>query len=284
MTIVNTQENSNNMFSISFCKNFKLITQSNSSAILLSYLVMLNAQYGNREFYQTDEQIKYETALTENELRLAKNHLRKLGLIKTRKKKIEYYDQPVLHYLIQFDQIESLVALLKCGNHVSVNRGIHISGTVESTPKEDHEIKKDYEVKTYEAHSSNEPINFDLFWQAYPGPKVGKKKTKEAWVKAKPPIDIVLKACQMLVEQQSLFTNTNMAPTFLKHPTTWLNGECWNDEINLEADKKMISDRQHKGKIMPGSVRLLNDRMHDVHERRNREAMMRMDEMLEGAI
>lgn len=252
---------------VSFYKNFKLITKSNSAAILLSHLVMLNSQYGNKEFYHTDEQIKDETALTRNELAGAKKVLCALGLIQTRKKKIKYYDQPVLHYLIQFDQIQILVDLLKAENQFSVRSENQISGDLKSSNKEDHEIltdKKEKEIKTktpkvpkgdgvrdlpdlWKLHQTE--TEFDIFWKSWPGRKVARKKAEQAWDRLKPSLNKVLNALQMMQETRSILIQANVWVAALPNPTTWLNQERWDDEHDI--DKAKIEIKNHNAVNKP---------------------------------
>jgi len=78
--------------------------------------------------------------------------------------------------------------------------------------------------------------DFDTFWSAYPN-KVGKANAKKAWSKKKPDIDTVLRAINM---QQLTHQWSKNNGRFIPHPTTWLNGERWNDEVQLsDAEKSM---------------------------------------------
>lgn len=76
------------------------------------------------------------------------------------------------------------------------------------------------------AQKPENPLDgFEEFWQAYPR-KTDRKKAESAWAKIKPD-----------EQTQKTMLNTIAAwsqkwlaePQFTPHPTTWLNGERWND-------------------------------------------------------
>lgn len=67
---------------------------------------------------------------------------------------------------------------------------------------------------------------FAAFWQAYPR-KTGKGQARKAWATARrrgvPPENLIRGA-------QRYAEDPNRDPAYTKHPATWLNGECWDDE------------------------------------------------------
>jgi hypothetical protein len=69
---------------------------------------------------------------------------------------------------------------------------------------------------------------FDLFWAIYPR-HIARKTAQKAFVRA-------LKDCSVTVEQILAGARAYAAacvgtdPRYIKHPTTWLNGGCWDDE------------------------------------------------------
>jgi hypothetical protein len=65
---------------------------------------------------------------------------------------------------------------------------------------------------------------FEAFWSAYPR-KVGRGAAARAFAAAcrKAPAEEIIAA----VQQASWHTN----PKFIPHPTTWLHGERWTDEV-----------------------------------------------------
>lgn len=78
--------------------------------------------------------------------------------------------------------------------------------------------------------TETKPNRFDEFWDTY-AHKVDRKKAEKAYATAikKPGIteDLIITAAAQYVGWQK---SEGKHPTFTKHPTTWLHGECWNDE------------------------------------------------------
>lgn len=72
---------------------------------------------------------------------------------------------------------------------------------------------------------------FDRFWAAYPR-KVDKKKARAAFGRVKAPVEILLAA---LERQKQTEAWTKEGGRFVPHPTTWLNGERWEDEMGQNA-------------------------------------------------
>jgi phage replication O-like protein O len=101
-------------------------------------------------------------------------------------------------------------------------------------------IKTDAEDKVapFIVKTKKKSKNFDLFWKNYPIKK-NKKKAREIWCRLKkknelPDIDKVLKAIKdQIAEKQNLQDNGKFCPEW-KHPTTWLNNGCWDDETDTQ--------------------------------------------------
>ena len=70
----------------------------------------------------------------------------------------------------------------------------------------------------------DEPDLFPEFWAAYPR-KTDKGNAKKAWVKA-----IKKKPASEIITAAAAYAATKPEPKFTAHPTTWLNGERWDDE------------------------------------------------------
>ena len=80
------------------------------------------------------------------------------------------------------------------------------------------------------AKRSETPERFEEFWDAYDH-KQGRKKAEAAYRAAlkKPGVtdDLLITAASSYV---AFVKAEGKHPTYTKHPTTWLNGEHWNDE------------------------------------------------------
>jgi len=71
---------------------------------------------------------------------------------------------------------------------------------------------------------------FDLFWSEYPN-KTCKAKAKAKWEKLKVTPVLFDQIMSGLRRQCSSLAWTKDNGQFVPHPTTWLNGERWNDEV-----------------------------------------------------
>lgn len=78
---------------------------------------------------------------------------------------------------------------------------------------------------------------FDQFWKEYPR-KLGKKEAKlKFYGLSKKGIDYEKIIRGATTYKQHCKANTT-ALEYIKHPTTWLNGECWEDEYKKELPAK----------------------------------------------
>lgn len=79
------------------------------------------------------------------------------------------------------------------------------------------------------------PPGFDRFWSAYPR-KIGKDKAAQAFAKRKPDaemIEVMLGA----IEVQKLSEQWRKDKgQFIPHPSTWINGGRWMDEVDGTSD------------------------------------------------
>lgn len=101
------------------------------------------------------------------------------------------------------------------------DKNVHITITTEQEPLE------------------QEPLNdiapkFDQFWELYPR-KVGKGKARQAFEKAleKTDLDTILTGVEAYVYHEGY---NDME--FIAHPTSWLNGERWDDEYEQPLRKE----------------------------------------------
>jgi predicted transcriptional regulator len=94
-------------------------------------------------------------------------------------------------------------------------------------------------ITTEQEPLKQEPLNdistkFDQFWKLYPR-KVGKGKARQAFEKAleKTNIDTILAGVEAYVYHEGY---NDME--FIAHPTSWLNGERWDDEYKTPLRKE----------------------------------------------
>lgn len=86
--------------------------------------------------------------------------------------------------------------------------------------------------------SKNNTENFELFWNEYPR-KISKGEAEKKFLK----LDIeTQQKCIEAVKAQIKWREKQPEGTFVpewKHPTTWINQGCWNDELETKETKKL---------------------------------------------
>ena len=94
--------------------------------------------------------------------------------------------------------------------------------------------------------------NFEVFWKAYPNKK-GKAGALAKWnvlkkQKTLPNIHVILNAIQAQKEWRNTAKQGEFRPEW-KHPSTWLNQGCWDDEVEVQQTGKI----NIKGAMFPRS-------------------------------
>jgi hypothetical protein len=97
--------------------------------------------------------------------------------------------------------------------------------------------------KTQSPESTSASITFNAFWDIYPR-KVGKKKALDVWKRKKLNINAngIIDKLKVQVAQDENWLDSQYIP----HPTTYLNGERWDDEIFRREVKNKCSVNQSK--------------------------------------
>ena len=83
------------------------------------------------------------------------------------------------------------------------------------------------ETETYTEKETDD--GFDEFWKLY-GKKGTKKKAQTSWKRIKPSIELQLD----IYNATRLYVQSTPDIQFRKNAETWLNNECWNDEVFLK--------------------------------------------------
>ena len=83
---------------------------------------------------------------------------------------------------------------------------------------------------------------FLVFYEKYPIKKA-KAKALESWIKLKktnmlPELTILIESIEQQIKEKEIKISTNSFCPEWKHPTTWLNQKCWEDEVNLNIENK----------------------------------------------
>jgi hypothetical protein len=81
------------------------------------------------------------------------------------------------------------------------------------------------------------------FWTSYPT-KVGKKKASVAWKKIIDPesnLHTILTAIKNQTKEREQKLARGVFIPEWKHPATWLNGECWEDEVEIDPSQELVT-------------------------------------------
>lgn len=114
---------------------------------------------------------------------------------------------------------------LGCSDDCSRDVAATASGSENSLSDSERSEKKELVAAT-SRDSQTAAVEFAEFWKAYPR-KVAKGAALKLWKKLKPPLAACLKA---LAWQSRAKEWTKDKGMFIPHPSTWLNGQRWQDE------------------------------------------------------
>jgi hypothetical protein len=83
--------------------------------------------------------------------------------------------------------------------------------------------------------ADTEKNTFDHFWSIYPR-RVAKQNAVKAWRKAIKTVepDVIIAGAEKYA-----IAVQGKEPQFIRHPATWLNGGCWDDEPDPEVKKAL---------------------------------------------
>ena len=99
------------------------------------------------------------------------------------------------------------------------------------SPSESNPIQSESKSKSESKSESNVRTEFEKFWSAYPRKAGSKQKAFEAFKKADVSLDILLAAIES--QKQSAQWSKDDGQ-FIPHPTTWLNGKRWEDQLPVD--------------------------------------------------
>lgn len=96
--------------------------------------------------------------------------------------------------------------------------------------------------------------NFEKFWESYPIKK-SKKKAFSIFQKiGEENFEKIFKAIEDQKKEREVFAKTGQFFPEWKHPTTWLNQECWNDEV-IQPDKDKTISIEEQNRIAAENLR-----------------------------
>lgn len=117
--------------------------------------------------------------------------------------------------------------MLQCNADVTKsNTDIDIDIDTETDQNKEEELKR--EKAEVEAEIQTE---FETLWKMYPR-KLGKPKALKAYIKARKSGTTYEQVEQGIKNYLAEIKAQKTATEYIKHGSTWFNGECWNDEYN----------------------------------------------------
>lgn len=76
---------------------------------------------------------------------------------------------------------------------------------------------------------------FSEFWSIY-DKKVEKPQAEKSWKRIKPSIELQL----TIYDAAKKYVQATPDKKYRKNPSTWLNNQCWNDEVVTETQQKKV--------------------------------------------
>lgn len=138
--------------------------------------------------------------------------------------------------------------------------------------KENRQLKKNLEEYEGSELSENEKeAEFQRFWIAY-GKKGNVKTSRRRW------LSLSKKKKELAMDKVAAYVKSTPDKRYRKAGETWLNQECWNDEIESVDDPKMVRSaaylvasnedkQQEERKIAENTERRRSNRGVDVRQR-----------------
>ena len=156
--------------------------------------------------------LSHETGLTEKEVRTAISKLEKTKEVGKQTTSVN-----TTLTMINYDLYQSMG---KPTDKQKANEGQSKGkqGATTKEYKEEEELKEDKEIL------------FEQFWNLY-DKKVERKSCYNKFIK------LDLKVIEKIINVVPFYVKSTPEVKYRKNPETWINGECWNDEIK-ETDKK----------------------------------------------
>jgi len=182
-------------------------------------------------FYSTVENIEKNTSLSKHQQLKALKHLEEEGLIKVHikglpaKRYIEQQFGQILNNQLSKNWTTSCSKIEQLDVQKLNTNNNNINNNKYNTNKE---YKENYIKERWQEQ-------FEEFWKVYPK-KQNKKKTEQWFKKYKPPENLF----KTIINKVEKFKETKdwqkENGKYIPMATTWLNGERWNDEVEVKQD------------------------------------------------
>lgn len=225
----------------------KLLGGLKETVFFTNIVQWIPSENREKEIYKSIEQIEEETGLSRKEQMNARKNLRSLGIMKERHAKMEHR----LYFSLDLEGIDRFLESREVPKgdlppHKQVPKGDEVGAQRGFRYKEQGNNKriKDKGVQDNEILTES----FEIFYSTYPR-KVNRQKALQVWMKLKPPPQLVRVILRAVEEQKQSSQWTKDGGQFIPHPTTWLNGKRWEDEIKEEShgESKKIEPAGYAG-------------------------------------
>lgn len=197
-------------------------------AILFGELCSMCNLYGD-EFFCEQSKLISDTCLTEYRIRNALKNLQKENLVIVEKKGLPAKNWYTLNE-------SRLLELLECRSTSGTKFDTTSDSEIDTTSnnESDTTFNKNTSSKNTGSKNTNKDIyitEFETLWKMYPR-KLGKPKALKAYQRARKngvTFEEVKRGLELYLRQ---IAAQKTAIEYIKHGSTWFNGECWNDEYN----------------------------------------------------
>ena len=92
---------------------------------------------------------------------------------------------------------------------------------------------------------------FVRFWKAYPR-KVGKENALKAWMSLKPDEELLTTMIQAIEKQKDTEQWKESGGQYIPHPSTWLRGKRWQDEVTTTTKQKTVVAQDYEQRDYSG--------------------------------
>lgn len=221
------KENSTKIFSPEFIPYYSRIAKDynlSCTEALIYGFIRFYMNNGNGRFYFTNEQIASMLCCSENTINISINNISSKGLITKQTK------------------IRSGGGTIRFISSVKVP--VSENGCSEYQKTDSHSIRKLIANKNKIKENKINNIytsDFLSWYQLYPIKK-SKGSAEKAWKK------VPREAIPQIMEATKKYAASGTDPKYMKHPATWLNGKCWEDE-DIKQEKAKNGDNIYDLKI-----------------------------------
>lgn len=185
------------------------------------------------QFISSSLKLSEETRLTRQQIRTSISRLKSTNEI-TSKSSAQHTVFTVNNY-DKYQEANQLPNQLLTNEQPATNQLLTTTKNVKNNKNEKND-KNITPPKSPPGGTQKQSEGFDEFWSAYPNKK-GKGQALRAWSKIKPDqilINTILMAVRDQIEEKELLTQHGKFCPEWKNPSTWLNGQCWEDGLSTD--------------------------------------------------